>query len=105
MKRMMTMAAVVLGSVFAGSLSYADDTFYLPIPGMAAVQSIQDQQQYQGQSQRISPRNRLFMSTGQVQNYDATTINRYLMGSPASDYRIRPVVRQPMSGKPGMGNP
>lgn len=104
MKRIATIVAVLLGSVFTGVLLYADDTFYLPIPGMAAVQSIQDQQQYQGQSQRLSPRNRLFMSTGQPQRYDATTINRYLMGSPASDYRVRPVVRQPMYGQPGMGN-
>jgi hypothetical protein len=103
MKQTIAIVTVFLGLAFTGVAAIADDTFYLPIPGMAAVQSIQDQRQYQGQSQRLSPRNRLFMTSpsGQPQRYDATTINRYLMGSPNTQYRIRPVVRQPMYQVPG----
>lgn len=105
MTRTITTIVILLGMALSGAAALADDTFYLPIPGMAAVQSIQDQQQYQGQSQRLSPRNRLFLSpAGQPQRYDATTINRYLMGSPESNYRVRPMVSQPMYGQPGMGN-
>lgn len=99
MKQTIVIVAVLLGMALSSAVTLADDTFYLPIPGMAAVQSIQDQQQYQGQSQRISPRNRLYMSTGPQQRYDATTINRYLMGTEATNYRVRPMVRQPMYGR------
>ncbi len=103
MKQATIIIAILLGAVFAGIAAVADDSFYLPIPGMAAVQSIQDQQQYQGQSQRLSPRNRLFMSypAGQPRRYDATTINRYLMGSPNTQYRVRPIVQTPMYQSPG----
>lgn len=98
MKKTTTIIAVLLGVALSSAAAFADDTFYLPIPGMAAVQSIQDQQQNQAQSQRLSPRNRLFLSPiGQPQRYDATTINRYLMGTPNTNYRVMPVVRQPMN--------
>lgn len=100
MRRTATVIAVLLGVAFSSAAAYTDDNFYMPIPGMAAVQSIQDQQQNQVQPQRLSPRNRLFLSPiGQPQRYDAVTINRYMMGSPESNYRIRPVVSQPMYGR------
>lgn len=82
---------VVLGGVFG---------LAQPMPYNAAESAIDSQQQYQRQAQRLSPRNRLFLSpVGQPQRYDAVTINRYLMGSPESNYRIRPVVSQPMYGR------
>lgn len=98
MKREMVVIAVLLGVAFSSAAAHADSNYYWSgIPGMAAVQSIQDQQQNQAQPQRLSPRNRLFLSPiGQPQHYDAVTINRYMMGSPKTNYRIKPVVIQPM---------
>lgn len=103
MKKITAIIAILLGVALSSAAAFADSTFYLPIPGMAAVQSIQDQQQYQRQSQRLAPRYPSYM--GQPRQYDptATNINRYLMGGSGTDYRVRPVVRQPMYGQPRMG--
>lgn len=68
-------------------------------------QMLDNAQKDQAQPQHLSPRNRLFLSpVGQPQRYDAVTINRYLMGSPSTNYRVMPVVRQPMYG-PVNGQP
>lgn len=73
------------------------------LPWVTTDQIIQqDQRQLnQQQPQRLSPRNRQFLSPmGQAQypQYDSLTINRYLMGSPGTHYRVRPYVRQPYYG-------
>lgn len=75
------------------------------LPWVTTDQIIQqDQRQLdQQQPQRLSPRNREFLSRfGQPQYrpYDATTINRYLMGAPSTNYRVRPIYRQPDYGLP-----
>jgi hypothetical protein len=71
---------------------------------------IDDQQQYNRQPQRLSPRNSQFISPygrlspqreGPIQQYDAMTINRYIMGYPSSGYRVRPMVNSPIYNRPG----
>jgi hypothetical protein len=90
--------AIALGSVIADAQMYQG----LPAPYNAAPSAIEDQQQYIQPTQRLSPRNQMFLSpVGQPQRYDAVTINRYIMGHPSTDYRIRPVVRTPMYQIPG----
>lgn len=103
MKGNLAVAAIVGAVVILwGVCGFAQVFQGLPAPYNAAPTAIEDQQQYQPQSQRISPSNRLYLGpVGQPQRYDATTINRYLMGGPGSDYRVRPVVRQPMYQSPG----
>lgn len=98
---MVMMAGVVMTA--ASIVAYAQDVYqWLPSPYNAAPSAIEDQQQYNQPTQRLSPRNRAFLSrdTGQPPSYDATTINRYLMGSPNTNYRVRPLYRQPNYGAP-----
>lgn len=95
--------AVVVAALVMGVISTVQAQL-LPIPGLATDTVIQgqEQQQRRDQQQRLSPRNRLFLSPiGQPQRYDAVTINRYLMGYPSTDYRVRPMVRTPMYQVPG----
>lgn len=97
----MTMLVTILAlGVFANSAQAQ----LLPIPGLATDTVIQSQEQQQrvDQPQRLSPRNQMFLSpVPQPQRYDAVTINRYIMGYPSSQYRVRPVVRTPMYQVPG----
>lgn len=96
-------SAVVVAALVVGIISTVQAQL-LPIPGLATdtvIQS-QEQQQRQSQPQRLSPRNQMFLSpVGQPQRYDAVTINRYIMGYPSTQYRVRPVVRTPMYQVPG----
>lgn len=95
---------MVMTVLALGVLESAVHAQLLPIPGLATdtvIQS-QEQQQRRDQPQRLSPRNQMFLSpVAQPQRYDAVTINRYIMGHPSTDYRIRPVVRTPMYQIPG----
>ncbi|PIR20240.1 MAG: hypothetical protein COV45_06715 [Deltaproteobacteria bacterium CG11_big_fil_rev_8_21_14_0_20_47_16] len=82
------------------------------LPWANADQVIQQQQNYNSQQQRLSPRNRVFLAPtyyrqdpqNPTQYYDAMTINKYLMGYPSTDYRVRPLVKQPMYNRPGTGD-
>lgn len=82
------------------------------LPWANADQAITDQDQYNQQRQRLSPRNRVFLAPNYYQQdyqtpsqyYDATTINRYLMGYPSTGYRVRPLVKEPMYNRPGTGD-
>lgn len=61
-------------------------------------QMLDNAQKYQAQPQHLSPRNRLFLSpVGQPQYRDAITIQRYLIGTPNTNYRVKPVVQQRMN--------
>lgn len=95
---------MVIATLVIGVLESAVHAQLLPIPGLATdtvIQS-QEQQQHRDQPQRLSPRNQMFLSpVPQPQRYDAVTINRYIMGYPSSQYRVRPVVRTPMYQIPG----
>lgn len=99
---------LVLGILMISAVSEAQmDAGQYPsfLPWITSDQVIDDQRRY-NPPQRLSPNNRQFLSPvqpryGQPYNYDATTINRYLMGHPATDYRVRPLVTQPMYRGPG----
>lgn len=95
---------MVVTALMLGVLASSAHAQLLPIPGLATDTVIQSQEQQQrlSQPQRLSPRNQMFLSpVGQPQRYDAVTINRYIMGYPSSQYRVRPVVRTPMYQVPG----
>lgn len=107
MKQMLRMAAVLLGMGLAPLAHAQMDSGQYPsfLPWITSDQVIDDQRRY-NPPQRLSPNNRQFLSPvqpryGQPYNYDATTINQYLMGHPATNYRVRPLVTQPMYRGPG----
>jgi len=99
---------IVLASVVIASRMASAQAM---LPWANTDQAIADQNKYNQQQQRLSPRNRVFLAPtyyqkqyqSPAQYYDATTINRYIMGYPSTGNIIRPVVKEPMSTRPGTG--